>query len=444
MRLTEKNSGAILTATGLLSLGCYFLLGYKIARHETTAILLCIAALFSSYFFWLKNINRIPFKTLLLIAVVFRLVFTFSVPVLSDDFYRFIWDGELWVNGINPFSMTPREITGKFDIQRLEALFPYIYGKDYHTVYPPLAQFVFRIAAAGSANILTAVLWLRLFVFIFEAGTIWLLWRLLKEINLPVSNLFLYALNPLIILEFSGNLHHEGYLIFFLTLTIWFLKKNNFISMALAFSGAVVSKLLPLIFLPALILKIPRRQRLIACSIIFLITATGFFLMGGSEVLFGMTSGLSLYFQKFEFNPSMWYLVRAAGNFMTGWNIIGYAGPVMGLIATCLIFYFSFHAAKGMTDENQLQKLTDTWSIVLTCYLVFSTTVHPWYITPLIFFSVFSNFRFSLIWSALIMLTYSGYDTVGYAENPLIPAIEYLVVFSVLIFEWTRLKNQIV
>ena len=44
------------------------------------------------------------------VAVFFRLIFLFSTPVLSDDFFRFIWDGRLLVGGFNPYLYLPSEV----------------------------------------------------------------------------------------------------------------------------------------------------------------------------------------------------------------------------------------------------------------------------------------------------------------------------------------------
>jgi hypothetical protein len=43
-------------------------------------------------------------------ALLFRLLLLFAVPALSDDFYRFLWDGRLSLEGINPFLYTPRQL----------------------------------------------------------------------------------------------------------------------------------------------------------------------------------------------------------------------------------------------------------------------------------------------------------------------------------------------
>jgi hypothetical protein len=69
-----------------------------------------LALLFSfdySFFLLTKSNRKNNFNFLILISVLFRLLFIFSLPNLSQDFYRFIWDGRLILLGLNPFTNLP-------------------------------------------------------------------------------------------------------------------------------------------------------------------------------------------------------------------------------------------------------------------------------------------------------------------------------------------------
>jgi hypothetical protein len=75
-------------------------------RTDFLALLFSFGLLF---FFTYKIIQteKNNFNFLILISVLFRLLFFFSLPNLSQDFYRFIWDGRLILLGLNPFTNLP-------------------------------------------------------------------------------------------------------------------------------------------------------------------------------------------------------------------------------------------------------------------------------------------------------------------------------------------------
>jgi alpha-1,6-mannosyltransferase len=80
--------------------------------------------------------------------------------------------------------------------------------------------------------------------------------------------------------------------------------------------------------------------------------------------------------------------------------------------------------------------------LTLTLYWLLSTTVHPWYITSLVAASVFTPFRYPLVWSGVIVLSYSAYQTTAYTENLWLTGLEYSLVVGMGLYEWYRLRNQ--
>ncbi|GAB3811037.1 hypothetical protein GCM10028895_00820 [Pontibacter rugosus] len=71
----------------------------------------------------------------------------------------------------------------------------------------------------------------------------------------------------------------------------------------------------------------------------------------------------------------------------------------------------------------------------LTIYFLLATTVHPWYLTTLLALTVMSNFRFTIAWTGLAILTYAAYRTSTYQESLWLVALEYSIVFIWLIIE---------
>jgi hypothetical protein len=365
----------------------------------------------------------------------------FSEPNLSDDFYRFYWDGLLSSNGINPFAFLPSEIVAKTDITIAgidQELFGQLNSPEYYTIYPPWCQFVFMISAfISQGNIYYGILVMRIFAVLAELGSMLLLLDLLPRFGISKQVAILYFFNPMVIVELTGNLHYEVFMIFFTLLSIYFLKKEKLLLSAGCLALAVASKMLPLIFLPLFFRKLGLRISMRYYLFVGIFTVLAFLPLLGSAFLSGLSSSVSLYFQKFEFNASIYYLIREVGFWVVGWNIIGLAGKWLAFSVFVLIILLSLFYDRR---ANNLPGIL-VWPLMI--YLSMATIVHPWYVTPLIAFCLFSNYRFPILWSLLALLSYEGYSASGFEENTIFLWIEYLGVFGWMIYELIREKNLI-
>ena len=75
------------------------------------------------------------------------------------------------------------------------------------------------------------------------------------------------------------------------------------------------------------------------------------------------------------------------------------------------------------------------------CFYYFTaTTIHPWYLATPIILSVFTKYKFPIVWSLVVILSYQGYSNIPWKENLWLVAIEYFVVFSFLIYEIKRIR----
>jgi hypothetical protein len=424
----------------VLSLIFYFLLA-QTNRQETTQLFLLFGFLFLIYLFVIK-MKEVDLKWWLLASVLFRLQFLFFLPLLSDDFYRFIWDGRLMATGYHPFSQLPA-----FYMQHglaipgiTQSLFEKLNSPEYFTIYPPVNQFVFWLSAKlfpdsifGSAAVM------RLCLIAADIGSVYFIRKLLIHHQLPARNILIYALNPLVIIELSGNLHFEALMIFFIVVSFWLFIRRKNLQSAVAFGFAIATKLLPLIALPLFINWLGWRKALFyflavgaCCLLVFLPILNLDFISGFSQ-------SLGYYFKKFEFNASIYYLVREYGFWKYGYNIIQTAGLKLGLWSAMLIFVYTILHGE-LNDQGSANNRTNAsvWSALLfvfVIYFLFSTTVHPWYITTLVAFSVFTNWRFAVVWSGLIFLTYAGYYSNGFSENYYLTAIEYTAVLMYFFYE---------
>lgn len=410
----------------MLSLGGYLIIAYGIERSDFGVLISTFGVLFLCYYGLIKwTASKRALAGMIGAAVLFRAILILGLPNLSDDFYRFIWDGNLLVNGINPFLHTPEFYLQNGLPEFLSAdLFQNLNSKAYHSVYPPVNQFIFGFSASlFGTQLLGNVLGMKVIILGFEIGSIIILKKLLDHFGLSQKWLLIYALNPLIILELTGNLHFEAVMIFFLLFGYYLFIKNYFWSAALCFMLAVNAKLLPLILLPYLVFSIGWKRSFGLMGVLLAGTLALHISFLSQSFLLNFTDSLSLYFQSFEFNASVYYLVRWAGFQIYDYNIIQTAAPRLAILATVAIIMVSWFYRKPSLSNFPMMYI-----ICLGIYFLFSTTVHPWYVSSLVAFAPLAGLFFPIMWSLVIPLTYFTYRTPDYNENLWLVALEYSIV----------------
>jgi alpha-1,6-mannosyltransferase len=427
----------------LASLAGHALLAYGTARTDSLPLLLTWGTLFVLYLLLvLRPVEKNNFVLWVGAAVGFRLLWWLALPALSDDLYRFIWDGRLLAHGHNPFQYLPAELVGTplaREAGLSQVLFAKLNSPAYYTVYPPLLQAWFGVAAALGGSLYGTLLLLKLPILLAELGSLALIHQLVRQqqgSTLPARRaVLLYGLNPLVLAELTGNVHFEAVAIFFLLASLYCWHRSQLNRSALLLGGAVGVKLLPLIFLPLLISRLPLRRQAGYVALVGLGVLLPFVPFWSPELGPHLTDSLGLYFQKFELNAGLYYLLRAAGTWLVGYNPIGTLGPLLSLLSFSGILVLSFYKKLPFS-------LYERTLLILTVYLLCATTVHPWYVTPLVALGVLTRFRFALLWSALLPLTYLAYGQVPFAENGWVVALEYLLVVGWLGWEVYKVKER--
>lgn len=423
-----RNVLLALLATGIAALG------YLTPRTETLQ-LLTLAFACSALGWWIyRHTREEEVPQLLGAAFVLRLLLLFMWPNLSDDFYRFVWDGRLLAAGHEPFALLPRDVlhTAAGEAAGLtDALFAKLNSPDYFTVYPPVAQASFWLAARLSPqSVYGSVLVLRILQLLAEAGTLWLLPRVLRRMNMPARSALLYALNPLVILELTGNLHAEALVVFFCLAAMYFLS-NRFYFSAMLFGLGIAAKLLPLLLLPLLWRLLGTRRMLVYSVVAVGVAAVCFLPLLAGGFVPHLLSSIDLYFRKFEFNASLYYLVREAGFVAKGYNIIGVAGPALLLLSLLGIAVLALRKAQGDVTAVFARRA----ALALFVYYACAAIVHPWYVVPVLLWCVMGRWRFGLVWSVMVWVSYSAYGVDGFAEHFWLLFLEYVVVLGVLVGE---------
>lgn len=430
-----------------ISILLYLFCGYFLERSQFTMLLITWLLLFVSYFILLKN-TKITFTNLAIFAVLFRLILLFSVPNLSQDFYRFIWDGRMILNGLNPYLSLPKNFieAGNYPIAEALELYQGM-GKlnaSNYTNYPPINQLCFLIAALlSSKSIFGAILVFKTLIILADIGVLYFGKKLLERLNLPIKNIFWYILNPFIIIEMTGNLHFEPVMLFFLVFGLYKLHQQKWLFAAILLACSISVKLIPLLFLPlffqwfvkttsiSALLKSSSFYKLIGFYIIILLTTLLLFSpFYSSEFVANYSKSVGLWFKNFEFNASFYYLFREIGYLFRGYNEIAVIGKITPILTIIFLFILTF-----FRKNNSLTQIITAMLFGLCFYYFTATTVHPWYIATPLILTIFTKYKFPILWSFVVILSYQAYANTPFKENLFIIFIQYTAVFIFMFYE---------
>lgn len=416
-----------------------FLVNWQADRTNFAFIAFFYSLAFAAYIFLLREERVLKFKHFALIALCAQIVCLIYAPNLSEDYFRFLWDGELALSGINPFDFTPNELVEHpfMDSAYSQELFAGIsdLSKRNYSCYPPVNQVYFIIATSVSSSVFVNVIAMKVLIVLTEILGVIYLRKLLIHFNVNPNRLWIVYLNPLLIIECTGNTHFEGVMISLLFVALYFLFASKSWLGAIIFGLAVQIKLVPLILLPFFLRYFSLRKAIF----IYLIIGVTVLGLAMTQINAGnlahFAKSLALYFRVFEFNSFLFYNINAFVKLFTGHNPLSQVGPALSIFVMISILWYA------------LRHHTLDWKVVLErmlfgffLYLILGSTVHPWYILPLLALSVFTNYSFPVVWSLLIFFSYFFYSAGSSHsfEVRLMVSIEYVLFLAYFIYEWRK------
>lgn len=411
---------------GVLMLYCEQEEFYYILSHYS----LC----FLAFTYLIYSRKDVDLKWLIVLGITLRLTTVFLFPNLSDDIFRFYWDGKLWMQGIHPFDYTPQQlIESRSASQELISVFPQLNSQEYYTIYPPVLQFIFFIATVIGKTISGTAIVMKIIYVLVDIFSVFGLIKILDHLQMDRKLSFVYFLNPLVITELVGNIHAEVLMVCGLIWMSYFLIKEKYWQAGVFYALAIASKILPFLIGPLLLLYLIAKKKWLSFFVSAgLIVVISFGLMLYGSDVSHLLESIDLYFRSFEFNASIYYVGRWLGYLKVDYNMIGKIGPMLAFLSLALILYFSSKVYK----KPRLELLFATIALLYFVYLLFSTTIHPWYLAVPIAFAVFNEkLSFPIVlWSFLVMLSYSAYDTDPVQEHTIFLFLQYGLLFGVLIY----------
>ncbi len=325
-------------------------------------------------------------------AVIFRACLLPVDPaVLSNDMYRYIWDGRVQQNGFNPYQHPPD--AAELRELRDNKVYPNINRKSYPTLYPAGAQIFFRLfhiivgeSVFGYKSLMT----------LFDIMTLFLLLSLLRIHGLDETRLIIYAWNPLVIFEIAYSGHLEGLTVFWMVLSLYLHanhKKQTAIA-SLAISSAI--KLYPALLLPALLNRGERIKGIFTFGITFLFFYLPFW-VAGRKVLGFLPIYLQNPYESFNLGLKyvMIYLLPQLDYYLLSQFFL------LGLMAAGLYVFFQ-HKQKD-------QALRYAYYLMALLMVLMPASLHAWYVIILIPFLCFYPAVAWILFSMTVTLSYLKY-----------------------------------
>lgn len=369
---------------------------------------------------------------ILLAAACLRLILLPLPATLSDDIYRYVWDGRVAGAGLNPYFLAPD--SPELDDLR-DDLWERLPHRQVATVYPPLAMAIFSIAARLPAPTLA----LKLILSLIDLGSCALLLLLIRRLGVPEHRAIWYAWNPLVTLEIAGMGHVDalGVAALLVVAVALMSRPPRAVLAGVAAAAAVVAKLVPLVGLPAWARQSGRpwvfvavAAGLLVVSLVPIVVLTG-----------GVPSGLVAYGVRWEFNgplfEPLWRLldqIRAADGVS---SLLDWAKTQTGWIGFWNRFYpwnYPQLLSKLILAAGLLVALGFAWTDrrpipsmgkIFSCVILFSATVYPWYLVWILPWAAICRHTAWLGLSGLILLSYLPQFT----EMPLFPWV-YLLIWT--------------
>ena len=312
-------------------------------------------------------------------AIALRLIMLASDPGLSDDVYRYVWEGDLVAQGVSPYAHAPDAPELEDERLRLPEIYARLNNKDISAAYPPVVQYANAAVVASahrsrSAPGLSAVFALRIFFSLCDLLVLWPLFILLGRAGKPRALLVAWAWSPLVMIEFAGSGHFDslGILALVTALAVIDSKSNGKRGGLVLLAAAVLVKFVPIVAAPFFLRgKTWWRRALVFGGLLVAAYVPVLFLQDGTRGLF---SGLQQYGLRWESGSLVFRWIDSMVRLRPGFlheNPQVVARGVMGALWLAVAAHAWLRGYDAVRGTGRL----------LAAWLVLTPTLHPWYLT---------------------------------------------------------------
>jgi len=414
--------------TGMLFLG-------DLRQH---AFLLLFAVAVLGYFLGVRYCGWIGWKGVVLAALLFRATLFITSPTLSEDIYRYVWDGRVQSSGINPYRFQPN--AEQLNHLRDEGVFSRVNHREVSTIYPPLAQAVFLVCY----KILPSPWTFKVAFILAELMLSWFLLGLIRLYDQHPGQLLIFLWNPLQILEVAGSGHVDILGIMFLIVALLYVQIGGYGRAFGALALSFLCKFFAICLLPVFWRWMCDRQnneetpgsriRMMLkpatawpVLVFFIVVGAGYwpYLDAGE----GLYRGALIYAEHWEFNSPVFDLSR------------GLLGGTFARILIALVFCTTV----VLLTLGRMPPVQAGYYLA-GLFIWLSPTLHPWYVLWILPFLVFYRSAGWMVFSGLIVSAYVvsiRYAVDGlWIEVPWVKAIPFAGFLTTWFwFEWKARRS---
>jgi hypothetical protein len=364
-----NRSARVLIVCGVIMVGAFGLLAWHSHRalNAWSCLLLLAVAWGALARAWraaapLSAARILP--VLWVVAAALRLTAFVGAPILEDDWFRYLWDGRQLATTGNPYRTPPMAHFADESVpEEFQTVLNNINHPDVPTIYGPVCQYLFAL----SYGLAPAKLWpLKLGLIAADLLALWLLLKLTTP-----RHALLFAWCPLLVQESSFTAHPEILGVLGIVAALWARQAGRPFLLALFCAAAVAARIHAGLLVPFLLW--PWRGRPVAAFIAALaLLYLPFWMQGSAADL----AGLKTFLDEWEFNSSIFALVKAGAGWQAAKLICG--GAFL-LSLAALLTHFA-RQQRSWTRGEWPERFAIHAQLVLGVFFLLSAVVNPWYL----------------------------------------------------------------
>lgn len=366
------------------------------------------------YYISRNSVEDYSYKDILFIACTSLLARYLVVEhPLNDDVYRYMWEGYIQRFDINPYLFAPDSME----------LLKYRWDgfllpnhPDMTAIYPALSLLLMKWVSYVSLDY-------EIFKYVFglfDFLSIFLILYLAKSYRLSSGNVFIYALNPVILFSFFGQAHLDSMMMFFLILSLVLFEKKYYQWMWITLALAFCSKYLCVLLIPLFINKKSYQSFLWFPLVIALCFVP--YLGAGSHIFDSFYRfSFEMQYNAFAFSLTKYILF---GNHILTHLVLG----TIGLVLSIWLF---------ISRTNPIYPALSIGAM----FLILAPTIHFWYLSLFLPFLCFVEAPALVFWTISSGLWYMIYQSSEVIHRPIMSSLEYIPVFLLLAWDFFRTKS---